>query len=623
MCGIVGYVGKRLALPLTIECLTALEYRGYDSAGVAYVEGEKLEVIKRVGKLKNLAQFLKNKIIPASCAIGHTRWATHGIPNEINAHPHTDMEGNLAVVHNGIIENFAALKSELTAKRIEFESETDTEVFAKLLSYNLFGKNVLSNRYYAMHNAMHSTLHNTVKYSKKRVIKALSKTVKQCEGAYAVAVVIKGVDDAIFFAKNKSPLVLGKGKDENFLASDTPAMLNFTQKFYSVADGELGYIEKNKICVFDENLVEKKPKFVNIELRAEQILLGEFKHFMQKEISQGVESVVNTIDRLKAQKSLEKIPAHIFENCDLHITACGTALHAGRVAAHLIESQLGVFVDIDYASEFRYKNPLISSRSVCLFISQSGETADTLSCLELAKERGAVTIAFTNVPASRMEGLADFVVPTSAGPEIAVASTKAYMAQLAALYAFVERLGEIWTKPVSFTTEQVKSAVWKSNSYDCESEISSVVKLINMQNSVYFIGRGLDYLLAMEASLKLKEITYIHSEALPAGELKHGSLALISKDCVVIAILTQSDLIDKTLNNIYELNSRGAKVILFTPFIELEGLVYKLIKLPEVSNILAPFVAMKPLQTLAYLVAVERGVDPDKPRNLAKSVTVE
>lgn len=624
MCGIVGYIGEKLAIPLTLNCLSALEYRGYDSAGVAFAEGADLGIFKQVGKLKNLSNFLKNKIIPASCAIGHTRWATHGVPSEENAHPHTDQNEILAVVHNGIIENFADIKNDLKDKGISFYSETDTEVFAKLLGYNILSENPHLIKYYAMHNTVHNTMHSTYKISKKRIVKALFKTVSECSGAYAVAVVIKGYDDTIFFAKNKSPLILGKGKGENFLASDTPALLGFTNKFYSVKDNELGYIEKDKICVFNENLVDVKPKFVSLDLRPEQIMLGEFNHFMQKEIVQGTESVINTIDRLKEQGALKKIPTSIFNNdFKLHITACGTALHAGRVAKYLIENQLGVFVDLDYASEFRYKNPIVDIKSICLFISQSGETADTLSCLELSKERGAVTIAFTNVPASRMESVADYVVPTSAGPEIAVASTKAYLAQLAGLYAFTEHLGKILGKTVNFSAEQVKAVVIKNNSLSYENELGDIVELIKMQQSVYFVGRGLDYLLAMESSLKLKEITYIHSEALPAGELKHGSLALIHQDCVVIAILTQSELIDKTLNNIHELNSRGAKVILFSPFEELESFVYKLIKLPKVDDVLSPFVAMKPLQTLAYLVSIARGLDPDKPRNLAKSVTVE
>ena len=434
---------------------------------------------------------------------------------------------------------------------------------------------------------------------------------------------MRGYDDVIFFAKNKSPLIIGKGENENFIASDTPALIGCCKKFYSIKDGEIGYITKDRIAVFDENLKVLKLNFKTVNIRPEQVILGNYSHFMEKEIEQGADSVTETINRIEQMKILERISPKIFDNFDLHITACGTALHAGLIAKCVIEDKLKIPVDLDYASEFRYKKPLISSKSICLFISQSGETADTLSCVELSNSVGATTIAFTNVAGSRMESLVDYIIPTSAGPEIAVASTKAYMAQLAAIYQFIEYLAKIKGITIEFSSDSVKNAVLKNKYINYYKELEDVVQEIKDEESVYFIGRGIDYLLSIEDALKLKEVSYIHCEAMPAGELKHGSLALVRKDCFVIAILTQKELYDKTLNNIYELNSRGAKVILFSPFKELRNIVYKQILIPETEPVLSPFVAMKPLQCLAYATAIARGNDPDKPRNLAKSVTVE
>lgn len=615
MCGIIGYVGEKLAVPIVVDCLKALEYRGYDSAGIAYVENQNLNCVKRVGKLQNLSVFLKNKIIPVSCAIGHTRWATHGEPREENAHPQIDNNNIVAVVHNGIIENYLDIKSKLIANGVKFYSETDTEVISQYLSHKLCIK--------SLNSTMHNTLHSTIKPTKNEVINAIKEIMQELNGAYAIGVVIKGIDDCIFFAKRNSPLVLGKGYGENFLASDTPALINYAQKFYTIQDDEFGYITKNKIVVYNQNFKIKKLKYDTIKIKAEQVILGKFNHFMEKEIEQGAQSVIDTIDRINNMQILQKIPAQIFEqNFNLHITACGTALHAGMIAKYIIENQLKIPVDLDYASEFRYKQPILNEKSICLFISQSGETADTLSCLELSKSLGATTIAFTNVPASRMEKIADYVVPTSAGVEIAVASTKAYMAQIASLYAFIEYLAKILQKPIKFNSELIKNTVLMFQKREYAS-IQEITQEIKDENSVYFLGRGLDYLLALEGALKLKEVSYIHCEAMPAGELKHGSLALIHKGSIVIAILTQKNLIEKTANNIHELNSRGAKIILFSPFSDLQNFVYKQIFLPEVENLLAPFIAMKPLQILAYKTAIAKNLDPDKPRNLAKSVTVE
>lgn len=621
MCGIVGYTGEKLGVPIVLDCLKRLEYRGYDSAGVAYLDCGNLFVKKQVGKLENLNTYLKNKIIPSSCALGHTRWATHGEPNKTNAHPHIDNDNILALVHNGIIENFVNLKNDLLKKDFYFNTETDTEVIAVLLGAEL--QNFIKNEQNSAQNCVHNTLHSTCNFTKKQVLRVLQKMVSLLDGAYALAIVVKGLDDCIFFAKNKSPLILGKGCGQNFLASDSSAILPYTNEIYSVKDGEFGCIQKEKITIFDADFNSVKPHFETLQIKLEQIMLGDYAHFMHKEIEQGASSVVDSLNRLKGVWA-NKLPINIFESdFNLHITACGTALHAGRIAKYLIENQLKIPVQLDYASEFRYKKPLINNKSICLFLSQSGETADTLSSLELAKSMGAITIGITNVPASRMERIADFILPTSAGPEIAVASTKAYMAQLAVIYGLTEYIAQIKSIQLNYTTENIKAEMFRYSKLDYFEQLNDIVQEIKYQQSVYFVGRGLDYLIAMESALKLKEITYIHCEALPAGELKHGSLALIHKDSIVIAILTQSNLIDKTLNNIHELNSRGAKVILFSPFVELKKFVFKFIKIPKVNDLISPFVAIKPLQMLAYKTAISKNLDPDKPRNLAKSVTVE
>ena len=624
MCGIVGYSGYLLAVPRILNCLSALEYRGYDSSGIAYLNGGKLEVAKRVGKLENLVNYLKTKTIPASCAIGHTRWATHGEPSIENAHPHTDENNVIALVHNGILENYMDIKKSLEGKGVTFYSETDTEVFAKFFSRNLFNENPELKEYYAKYYAMHNTVHNTFKISKKRIIKALKHTISMCEGAFAIAILIKGYEDTVFFAKRKSPLILGKCDESFMLASDIPALLGYTNKFYTIGDDELGFIEPNKASVFDVNLKPKKLKFHNVSIAPEQVMLGEYHHFMEKEIEEGAGSVLSTISRIEKIKALEKIPAQIFSgDFNLHISACGTALNAGLIAKYIIENQLRIPVDIDYASEFRYKKPLLNNKSVCLFISQSGETADTISCAELAKSAGATSIAITNVAATRLESITDYLIPTSAGPEIAVASTKAYLAQLVALYDFVTYVAKNKGIPLEFSMDSVKNSVIKNNGVDYSAQIGEVAGLIKDYESIYFIGRGIDYFLAVESALKLKEVSYIHCEALPAGELKHGSLALIKQDSIVIALLTQSALIEKMLNNIHEINSRGAKIILFSPFTELKPFVFKFIEVPKVNDLLAPFSIIKPLQILAYKTAVSKNLDPDKPRNLAKSVTVE
>ncbi len=620
MCGIAGYTGEKLGIPIVLDCLKRLEYRGYDSSGIAFAQSQKLIIEKKVGKLENLSSHLKNKILPSSCVIGHTRWATHGEPNKINAHPHTDEHKTIALVHNGIIENFTKIKEKLIKQNIKITTQTDTEIIAHLIAQEL-QKNELFKKNYSQ-NELHSTLHSTAKL-KQEVLKIIKKITKNLHGAYACIFIIKFIPDCIFFFKNKSPLIIAKGDNESFLASDTSAILPFTNKILHIKDHEFGYIEKSKIKLYDNDLNPVKTSFETIDLKLNQIMLNGYKHFMHKEIEQGSQSVINTLNNLKPLL-VNTIPNSLFrKKHNIYITACGTALHAGRIAKYLIENQLKIPVQLDYASEFRYKNPIINSSTICLLISQSGETADTLGALELAKNLGATTISITNTPQSRMEILSDYVLPTSAGPEIAVASTKAYLAQISAIYCLVDHIAKLHNKKLDFSIQEIIDSIQKTATIDYSKQLQPLVDEIKFQQSVLFLGRDLDYLLAMESALKLKEITYIHCEAMPAGELKHGSLALIKKDTLVIVILTQTKLIDKTLNNIHELNSRGAKVILFSPFIELSQFVYKIIPTPKTLDLISPFVTLKPLQMLAYQTSLAKDINPDKPRNLAKSVTVE
>ena len=602
MCGIAGYVGNKLALPIVMQELSNLEYRGYDSAGVALNECGKLEIQKSSGKLVNLNNKVINKVFSTSCAIGHTRWATHGEPNNENAHPHCDFLNKIAVVHNGIIENHLQLKTELKNNGVRFSSETDTEIIPHLLAVELKEKEI----------------------NKKNIILALHTILKKLKGSYALAIIINELDNCIFVAKNQSPLIIGCGNEENFIASDVSALLSYTNKTIYLNDGELGVIETNKITIYDNNLNEIKPVTIAQKLKADQVMLGNYKHFMEKEIDEDGKSIIDTINELELNKTMEKIPISILKNfSNINIVACGTALHAGMVAKYILEKECNIPVVLDYASEFRYKNPSLDENSFCVFISQSGETADTLACMELCKQKKAFCLAITNVIGSRITRLADFCVYTFAGVEIAVASTKAYIAQLTALYCLILKIAELYKKQINYTIKDLLKVadILENNNY--KSKLNFLVEKISSKESAYFIGRGLDYLIALEGALKLKEISYIHCEALPAGELKHGSLALITHNSVVVVILTQQDLIEKTLNAIYEIKSRGAYVVLLSQFDELEKEVDYFIKLPSYKNQLMPLICAKPLQQLAYLTAIKKGNDPDKPRNLAKSVTVE
>ncbi len=601
MCGISGCVGSQKGIRDTMDCLGMLEYRGYDSSGIAYFENGRIKVIRAVGKLNNLSRKIKSDT-EQNAVIGHTRWATHGKPTIYNAHPHTDERHTVALVHNGIIDNFEVVKAGLIRAGIKFCSQTDTEVLAQWLGKEL-------------------NKHTTI--SEKNVFDAIRGLFSKFKGTFAIAFLVRGLSNRIFFAKQKSPLIIGQGKEESYLASDTNALVGKCQRVCYVGDGEYGCIGQQSASLFSANGQPKNVDFVLLNTKIDSVKLCSYNSYLQKEIDEGAFAAIKTIKNCSHE--IDKIlKSDTFENGrDIHIVACGTALHAGRVIKYLIEHELRMPVSLDYASEFKYKRPIIGKNSICFFISQSGETADTLGCVELAKTLGATTIGVTNVPSSRIAQTVDFCLFTYAGAEISVASTKAYLAQLGLGYALVQFLAKILDKKVHFCTQDVINVLVRNKNRKYYKKQESFIGTVSNQKSIFFIGRGLDYFVAMEGALKLKEVCYIHCEALAAGELKHGSLALVDKNSIVIAVLTQEHLIDKMLNNIHELNSRGAKVILYSPFAQLKREVYGFVKLPKTPSLLSPLIAIKPLQELTLYVANKKGIDPDKPRNLAKSVTVE
>lgn len=600
MCGIVGYVGKGLAIPIVLDSLKRLEYRGYDSAGVAFCEGQSVFRERRAGKLIVLSEALKNRMISSGCAIGHTRWATHGAPNVYNAHPQNDTSSNIFVVHNGIIENFAELRDDLIDKGVVFSSQTDTEVIAQLLAIELLGK-----------------IHTY-----QNVVRAISTVIKKLRGSFALAILVKGLD-YIFAVKRSSPLIVGEKNGECFLASDIPAILPYTDRILHIKDDEIVVLCTGKIRVYDNNLKQRKLLFRKVNTKMQEIMLGSFESFMQKEIFEGAKATIDTVERLQHFDVCSQLDKTRFDgDFDLHIAACGTALHAGRIAKLLIEKYLRLPVDIDYASEFRYSYPILSDKSICIFISQSGETADTLACLDLAKSLGAYTIGITNVASSKLAGEVDVNIPTSAGVELAVASTKAYLAQLGAIYCLVVSIAKLLHKSLDLDINVLLEIVRQNGDMTYCRDWETLLPDLSELDSLFFVGRGVDYYLAMEGALKVKEISYIHCEAMPAGELKHGSLALITPQSYVVVLLTQAELMEKTINAIHEMQSRGAKIILITTK-DVQIDVTHIIKLPAVPDAYSPFIAIRPMQELAYMLAKHNGYDPDKPRNLAKSVTVE
>lgn len=609
MCGIVGYVGEKQAANFLIDGLTKLEYRGYDSAGIAVFDGEKINVAKSVGRLAALKEKIKNNTPEGVMGIGHTRWATHGRPSDVNSHPHTDCSGKFAIVHNGIIENFMSLKEELIAKGHKFVSETDTEVVAHLIEDVYEGD----------------------------FVEAVNKVLNRIEGSYSFAFMCQDYPDTLICTKKDNPLVIGLGEGENFIASDIPAIIAYTRRTYIMNDGEIAVVKKDSIWVTDRKGNPITKKVFEVNWNAEAAEKGGYEHFMLKEIHEQPKAVRDTIspriNKENTQVVLDELKwtKEYVENFNkIYIVACGTAYHAGLVGKYYIEKLARIPVEIDIASEFRYRDPIIDEHTLTIVISQSGETSDTLAALKESKRLGAKTLAITNVVGSSIAREADQVMYTWAGPEIAVASTKAYTTQLVTMFLFAMYVsglkGTITTERTHELLTQLRLLPDEINrTLEDVEPIKTFAKNYAFNNDVFYIGRSLDYNVALEGSLKLKEISYIHAEAYAAGELKHGTLALIESGVPVIALATQKSVYEKTLSNIKEVKARDAVMIGIAAEDdnELEKYVDHVIKVPATDELLIPLLTVVPLQLLAYYAAITRGCDVDKPRNLAKSVTVE
>ena len=606
MCGIVGYVGKRNAQNVLLDGLEKLEYRGYDSAGVALALEGGIRVVKSKGRLAELRKKLELQALAESrCGIGHTRWATHGEPSDVNSHPHSTPR--VSIVHNGIIENYGILKERLMAKGYTFESETDTEVLVKLIDNCYEGE----------------------------PLKALHEALGMVRGSYALAVLFKDFPDTVFAVKRESPLIVGWGEGENFVASDIPALLKYTRKYSVLEEGDLAVVTAGSIQFYNEFAEPVEREVLTADWDMEAAEKGGYPHFMLKEINEQPAAITATVSpRVENGLPDLRIPELSDEVLrgigTIHLVACGTAMHAGMVGKAAIEALARVPAEVDIASEFRYRNPILRPNDLVIIISQSGETSDTLAALKLAKSRGVPVLAIVNVVGSSIARAADHVLYTYAGPEIAVASTKAYTVQMCVLYLFAFRLalarGEQTEAEIRRLTAELlhASEVIKPRLADCEQIKYLASRFVNTQ-SCFFIGRGFDYSLSLEGSLKLKEISYVHSDAYAAGELKHGTISLITDGVPVIALATQKQVYEKTISNAKETKSRGAKVLLFTTkdAVVPEGVADYVVRLDDYDDLLMPLQLIVPLQLFAYYMAVLRGCDVDKPRNLAKSVTVE
>lgn len=609
MCGIVGYIGSEQAAPFLIDGLTKLEYRGYDSAGIAVFDGEKINVEKSAGRLNALENKIEGNMPKGIIGIGHTRWATHGRPSDQNSHPHTDCSGDFVVVHNGIIENYLHLKETLVKKGHKFTSETDTEVVAHLVE-ELYDGDLET---------------------------AVRKVLKQIEGSYALVFMCHHEPDKLICTKQDNPLVIGLGEGENFIASDIPAIIAKTRRTYIISDGELAIVKKDSISITDRDGLPVSKEIFEVNWDAQAAEKGGYDHFMMKEIYEQPKAVRETMSLRLSKDHKSIIMDELNWNREyldsinkIFIVACGTAYHAGFVGKYYIEKLARIPVEVDIASEFRYGSPIIDDQTLTIVVSQSGETSDTLAALKESKRLGAKTLAITNVVGSTIAREADQVIYTWAGPEIAVASTKAYTTQLIIMFILAAYMAEIkGSITPAYTQELIASlrnvpAQIQEILEDVEP-IKMFAKNYGFNEDVFFIGRLLDYAVALEGSLKLKEISYIHAEAYAAGELKHGTLALIVEGVPVIALATQKSVYEKTLSNIKEVKARDAVVIgiALADDEHIGKYVDHIIKIPNTSELLAPILAVIPLQLLAYYAAVTRGCDVDKPRNLAKSVTVE
>lgn len=608
MCGIVGYIGKHQAAPIILEGLAKLEYRGYDSTGMAVFDGKKINIQKAAGRLQVLENMTRGgETMPGCVGIGHTRWATHGKPTDINAHPHDNQDGTIAVVHNGIIENYQQLKQRLINRGYKFVSDTDTEVLVQLIDY----------------------------YYKGNPLEAITKVLHRVEGSYALGILFADHPEEIFAVRKDCPLIVGTSSEGSFIASDVPAILKYTREVYYIDNQEVVALKENEIHFYtvDEEEIQKTPSHVDWD--AEAVAKGGYEHFMLKEIYDQPRAVRETFEKHMKDGNVEIEELHMTDEeirklSRIHIVACGTAYHAGMTAKYVIESMARISVEVDMASEFRYRNPIIEEGALVIVISQSGETADTLQALRDSKARGAKVLGIVNVVGSSIAREADSVMYTWAGPEIAVASTKAYSAQLIALYLLAMKFARV---KGTILEEEYQQLVFDLRRLPEQIELllgnkTRIQRFANRYvaaKSVFFIGRGLDYTLSMEGSLKLKEITYMHSEAYAAGELKHGPISLIEDGTLVMASLTQEDLYKKTISNIREVKSRGAFVLALTTtgHDDIEDTADYVLYIPQTNRYFTNSLAIIPFQMFAYYVSIGKGLDVDKPRNLAKSVTVE
>jgi glucosamine--fructose-6-phosphate aminotransferase (isomerizing) len=612
MCGIVGYIGTKKASPILINGLLRLEYRGYDSAGISTIEKESLSIMKDKGRVKNLYNLPGIDDLEGTIGIAHTRWATHGKPSKENSHPHMDNSNTFSVVHNGIIENYNELRNFLINNGYTFYSQTDTEIVPNLIHY-----------YYS----------KIEKTDNLKLLKAVQSACADLKGSFALEIICKDYPDNMIVVRKDSPLVIGKGEEENYISSDIPAILSFTRDFYLLEDLEFAYLSKNTVKFYDKNLspIDKKTKL--IEWNASSAEKDGFEDYMLKEIYEQPTAIRETIgaklnEGSKCEFDELNFTKEYLQNLNkIYLVACGTAMHAGLAGKNMLEKLCHIPTEVDIASEFRYRDPIIDNKTLCIFISQSGETADTIAALKLSKEKGAKTLAISNVIGSSITREADYSIYTHAGPEIAVASTKAYTSQvilLAILTIYFAETLNIYKEEIACFKKDILELPSKiEETLKCAKQAKEFGHRIYQEKDVFFLGRGIDETVAKESALKLKEISYIHADSYPAGELKHGPIALIENDITVVSILTDPKLVEKTVSNIQEVITRGAKTLVVTNQNVDDKMFDMVIHIPKTNTFISPILSIIPLQLLSYYISKEKGLDVDKPRNLAKSVTVE
>lgn len=613
MCGIVGYIGTKKACPILLAGLTKLEYRGYDSAGISTIEKDGLSLMKDKGRVKNLSNLDGIDKLEGTVGIAHTRWATHGKPSKENSHPHQDNSKTFSIVHNGIIENYNELRRFLTEKGYTFYSQTDTEVIPNLIHYYFTKDTILDNF---------------------KFLRAVKNACLDLKGSFAIEVISKLYPENMIVVRKDSPLVIGTCEDEKYLSSDIPAILSYTRNFYLLNDLEFVVLTNTSAKFYDKDLNEIKKETQTIEWNASAVEKDGFDDFMLKEIYEQPTTIKETIGaKININSKCEFAELNLTKEYlsslnKIYIVACGTAMHAGLSGKNAIEKLCRIPVEVDIASEFRYRDPIIDDKTLCIFISQSGETADTIAALKLSKEKGAKTLAISNVIGSSITREADYSIYTHAGPEIAVASTKAYTSQVILINILAIYFAEILESSNTNFLNNLKKDIIElpkkiEETLKCNNTIKDFAKKIYQEKDVFFLGRGIDETVAREGSLKLKEISYIHSESYAAGELKHGPIALIENGITVISILTVPDLIKKTVSNIQEVITRGAKTLVVSNQNIDKSMFDVVIDIPETNSFVSPILSVIPLQLLAYHISKEKNLDVDKPRNLAKSVTVE